>query len=70
MNGNRDFKIGNVGILEGKKISRDSKDTRADSFRLKDQAWSSHGPYRVPERDLNIFKNIGATLRLCLPFPH
>ena len=38
MNGNRDSKIGNVGILEGKKISRDSKDTRADSFRVKDQA--------------------------------
>ena len=43
-------------FLATENVSRDAKDIRVNSNRVKDQPWSSHVPYRVPEMDLRIFE--------------
>ena len=48
--------------------SRDSKDTRADTHRVRDQPWSFHGPYRAPEIDGPGHYNFQAYFRVCIPF--
>ena len=53
-----------------KTISRDSKDTRADSHRVRDQPWSFHGPCRAPKIDGPGHYNFQAYFRVCIPFPY
>ena len=51
-------------------IPRDFRDTRPCLHRVQDHPLSYNGPCRAPERDLKIFENFGAKIRLCLPFLH
>ena len=56
------------GACAPKNISRDSKDTRADSYRVRDQPWSFQGPYRDPKKDGPGPYNFQAYFRVSIPF--
>ena len=48
--------------------TRDSKDTKADTHRVRDQPCSFHGPYRAPEIDGPGHYNFQAYFMVSLPF--
>ena len=57
-------------ILSNENLSRDSKDTRAESQIVTDQSWSFHGPCRVPQVDGPWPYNFLAYFGGWIPFLH